>query len=480
MRKKIGLRILCIFATLAFVFNVHAGSVTVGFSGKDSVTVGQSIDVIVTVSDVDGLTDGVATVQGDISFDGNYLEYVKHEDVSSSLSVSYGTKTKRFVALGMGGEYVPHADRLLKLTLKAKKAGTTTIRVGNVIVGDTKAIMHSSNVQEKTIRIYDASNPSTPIPTNPSVPSNTSKQPINKAPSKKSSDATLSKLVVNNAKMTPVFSKDVTEYQVEVSKDVEKLQLDYVTSNKNAKVSVVGNEKLKDGEATIVKVIVTAEDGSKRTYTLTVTKSDEEVENKLERLDVEESTLKFDEDVFEYNLKVGGKVDKLTINAIPKKKDTKVEIIGNDKLETGNNAILIKLTDKNGYVNYYKINVKKTDGFTLFGMSLGKILFYLFFLFLLLLLIFLIILLVKRDKEEEESEETVRIRKDALEEIRSLDPESKREEENVDIYDDVVTKGELIDAIEERNPKKLKMLLKQEEANRLKEELKKEEEDKNI
>lgn len=475
MRKKIGLRLLCIFATLAFVFNVYAGSVTVGFSSKDSVTVNQNIDVIVTVADVDGLTDGVATVQGDISFDESYLEYVKHEDVSSSLSVSYGAKTKRFVALGMGGEYVAHADRLLKLTFKAKRAGTTTIKVGNVIVGDTKAIMHSSNVQEKTIRIVDASHPSTPIPINPS---NDIKAPVNKAPSKKSSDASLSKLVVNNAKMTPAFHSNVTEYQVEVSKDVEKLQLDYVTSNKNAKVSVVGNEKLKDGEATIVKVVVTAEDGSKKTYTLTVTKADEEVENKLERLDVEESTLKFDEDVFEYTLKVNGKVDKLTINAIPKKKDTKVEIIGNDKLETGNNAILIKLTDKNGYVNYYKINVKKTDGFTFLGMSLGKILFYLFFLFLLLLLIFLIFLLVKREKEEE-SEEMIQVRKDALEEIRNFEPQHNKEE-NVDIYDDIVTKDELIDAIEERNPKKLKMLLKQEEANRLKEELKKEEEDKNI
>ena len=44
-----------------------------------------------------------------------------------------------------------------------------------------------------------------------------------------------------------------------------------------------------------------------------------------------------------------------------------------------------------------------------------------------------------------------------------------------DLYDDTVTKEELISAIEERDPKKLKMLLTQEEVNRLKDELKKEE-----
>ena len=43
------------------------------------------------------------------------------------------------------------------------------------------------------------------------------------------------------------------------------------------------------------------------------------------------------------------------------------------------------------------------------------------------------------------------------------------------MYDDIVTKEEIIGAIEEKNAKKLKMLLTQEEANKLKEELKREE-----
>ena len=83
----------------------------------------------------------------------------------------------------------------------------------------------------------------------------------------------------------------------------------------------------------------------------------------------------------------------------------------------------------------------------------------------------------RKEEEEEEKKDTVKISKEVLEDIRDLKPHFKSERENVDIYDDVVTKDELIDAIEERNPKKLKMLLKQEEANRLKEELKRDEEE---
>jgi len=47
-----------------------------------------------------------------------------------------------------------------------------------------------------------------------------------------------------------------------------------------------------------------------------------------------------------------------------------------------------------------------------------------------------------------------------------------RNKETSDPYDEVVTKREIIEAIEEKDTKKLKMLLTQEEANKLKEELK--------
>ena len=492
MKKRIILGILSLVSFFAFTFNVEAGNVTLGFLGNDTVVVNNNLEIIVKASDINGLTQGMATAQGDISFDNNYLEFVKSEDVSNTLSVSYGTKTKRFVALGLSGEYIPSAENLLKLTFKAKQVGSTTLGINNVVIGDTKAIIHGSNVLPKTINIVNENNePSNPVSSN--KPSTSTNKP-SKAPSKpasntsKSSDASLTKLLINSSKMNPAFNKDVTTYEISVSKDINKLQIDYATSDSKAKVNIVGNNGLKDGQENIVEIIVTAEDGTTKTYTLKVTKTEEIIDNKLKSLDVKESRLTFDEDNFEYNLTVGSNVNKLTIDAIPKSKYSTVKIIGNNKLGKGNNLVLIKLTDKNGYTNFYKLNVKKESSFKIFGISVKYILYFVFLLLLLLLLFFvflLILVLLKRRKKKKKQdniakqelakEEVYVVKKDDLEKLKEPKSQFKPEEDNVDIYDDIVTKDELIDAIEERNPKKLKMLLAQEEANKLKEELMQEE-----
>lgn len=485
-KMKVVLKLIFVITIFAVVINVSAGSVTISLTGNDTVVVNNNIDVTVHVSDINGLTDGLATAQGDISFDGNYLEYIKHEDVSSNLSVSYGTKTNRFVALGLSGEYIPSSDNLLKITFKAKKVGETTISMNNVVIGDTKAIIHSSNVGTKTIKIIDASsNNSTPTaPSNPTTGSSSSSKGTSSSSSNssstssKSSDATLSKLIINNAKVTPNFNKETTNYYVVVSKDVDKLQLDYITTDKKATVKVEGNTQLKDDEVNIVKVVVTAENGTTKTYTLNVTKSNEESNNKLKELKIKEKDISsiFDEDKYEYNITIGSSIDKLTIDAIAKNKDSKVEILGNKNLAKGNNVILIKLTDKNGFSNYYRLNVKKEDKVTLFGIDIRYIIFGLLFLLLLLILIIILIKRRKKDDDEDDKDKRIYISKGDMEKIRSFKSSFKSEEENVDIYDDVVTKDEIIEAIEEKNPKKLKMLLAQEEANKLKEELIQEEE----
>ena len=282
-----------------------------------------------------------------------------------------------------------------------------------------------------------------------------------------SSDNTLESLVIANSKISPSFHKDTTTYNVVVPSDIKNLDIKYVTTDKNAKVSISGADNLKDNAVNVVTVTVTAEDGSVRKYTLNVTKSDEKTSNKLASLDIKEGKVDFDKDKYEYNIKVGSDIKKLTIDAIPESKDSKVEILGNDKLSKGNNVVLIKLTDKNGFSTYYRVNVKKSDKVTLFGIDVKYIIIG---LLILLFIIWLLLLLLKRKKEEEEEEEEpIKVQ------IVNDDDDDNSSEED-DLYDDIVTKDELINAIEEKNPKKLKMLLTQDKVNKLKEELKEEEE----
>lgn len=453
MKKKISLIIVIFILGLFININeVYAGTVKVNINGNSTVKVNNTIDVTIAVSDIVGFTDGLATAQGTLSFDNGYLEYQAYRKADSSpLSASYGTTTKKFVALGMSGEYIASSGDLITITFKAKQIGKTKISIGNLIVGDTKAIVHSATSLDKEIEIVGENsvitNPDNNDKGNNIKNTTTSKRTTSSSNvSNKSSNNNLDSLVINNSKVSPSFSPATTSYNVIVANGTTKLDLTYKTSDPKAKVEVVGNSEIKEGINNVVQVIVTAEDGTTKTYTLNVEVSPDKANNKLASLKIKESDLypKFDSDVNEYNIKLKKDIKELTIDAIAVDENSKVEIIDNKDLDKNNSVVLIKVTDKNGLSNYYKLKINSNKGAVkLFGFPINYILI---FLIILALLIFLLLLFFKRKKEDEEENED-------------------------DLYDDVVTKDELINAIEERDSKKLKMLLTQEEANRLKEEV---------
>ena len=481
--KKKSLIIIGIISILftGSVLDVRAGTVNFSIQGSNTVSVNNNIELTVRAADITGFNGGLATAQGDISYDNNYLEYVKYQDSSPSLTVSFGSTTKRFVALGMNGEAIKSSEDIITLTFRAKQVGSTTVGINNMVVGDVKAISHSANVSVKNITIVDekkednsndnndkkdtSSNKSNNSGSKKNNSSNSNKNNSNNSTaSNKSSNNLLDSLTINNAKMSPTFSKDVTSYSITVPKDVNKLDLDYKLSDSKASVKVVGNDNLKSNKNNVVEIIVTAEDGSTKTYTLNVSFSSGSSSNKLASLEVKESSLypKFDSDVNEYKIKLKKNVSKLTIDAIAKDKNSKVEIIDNKNLNKNNSVVLVKVTDKNGFSNYYKLKVDNTKKQTIFGIEISKIIWFL--LIMILILIFLIlIILIKRRKDDDDDEDN-----DNKQVVSNCDVN------NDDLYDDIVTKEEIIGAIEEKNAKKLKMLLTQEEANKLKEELKRE------
>ncbi len=480
--KKKSLIIIGIISILftGSVLDVRAGTVNFSIQGSNTVSVNNNIELTVRAADITGFNGGLATAQGDISYDNNYLEYVKYQDSSPSLTVSFGSTTKRFVALGMNGEAIKSSEDIITLTFRAKQVGSTTVGINNMVVGDVKAISHSANVSVKNITIVDekkednsndnndkkdtSSNKGNNSGSKKNNSSNSNKNNSNNSTAfNKSSNNLLDSLTINNAKMSPTFSKDVTSYSITVPKDVNKLDLDYKLSDSKASVKVVGNDNLKSNKNNVVEIIVTAEDGSTKTYTLNVSFSSDSSSNKLASLEVKESSLypKFDSDVNEYKIKLKKNVSKLTIDAIAKDKNSKVEIIDNKNLNKNNSVVLVKVTDKNGFSNYYKLKVDNTKKQTIFGIEISKIIWFLLIMILILIFLILIILIKRRKDDDNEDNDNKQV-------------VSNSDVNNDDLYDDIVTKEEIIGAIEEKNAKKLKMLLTQEEANKLKEELKRE------
>lgn len=332
----------------------------------------------------------------------------------------------------------------------------------------------------------------------------------------KSNDSYLKDIIISDGIISPTFDKNKTEYSITVPYEVTKLNLDYVKSNDKATVKVRGNSDFKVGEVNTVTIDVTAEDGSLRTYTINVTRSDKKSNNDLEDIIIEEGDLDpdFDPDKTEYTVDIPGDIDNINIKAITNNSKAKVQILGNDNLKEGKNKISIIVTDENGFSKIYTVYAYKKANKKLFNFSLIE---WLLLLGLLLAILFLIILLFKRRKKEEKEEKQTIIEfkpefnfsskngtdddiveeggvlnqysespvanntkeKEEIEEVKEV-KEVKVATPDVDVkydlYDDVVTKDELIDAIkmakETNDSSVLDMLLEQEELNRKKEDLK--------
>lgn len=341
----------------------------------------------------------------------------------------------------------------------------------------------------------------------------------------KSSENRLRSIFVANGTLTPAFNSDNTSYDIVIANDVNELDLTATPIDSKARVQIANNGDFKVGETKTVQVTVTAEDGSQKIYTINVKKSEIESNNKLSNITIDGAPLtpSFNPNTTVYTSQVGSGVKSIKINATPQNENAKVEYSvngsefksdGNLDLQDGNNVVIVKVTDENGFVQMYTVNIeKKSSTFELFGLKIPKWLGYVLLGLLLLIIGWLVFLVLKRRKKHEEKAiqatqaiPNIEIKpefnfgsknedNDTVEDGGVLNQASSGAKANTedhdkeyqvgydrpkeipyDPYDEIVTKEEIIDAINEKDPEKLKMLYKQEMLNREKEKLKEKEE----
>ena len=338
----------------------------------------------------------------------------------------------------------------------------------------------------------------------------------------KSSDNYLKSLTITSShEIKPSFNKNVTSYNITVPYEVDKLNLNAIPNDSKSKVEITGNENFKVGEVNTVEIKVTAEDGSVRIYSLNVTRSTTSSKTDLKDIIIDNADLspKFDPNNQEYTTKVDGKTDKLDIKADPADSSSKVEVIGNENLKEGHNTVLIKVTDKDGFIKYYSIDVEKAKKESKI-LGLSPVQFGIITGIISLLLLWILLLLFRKKKDDDDNNSSTKEPKPVTpiievkpefnfgsknssdddvvhgnfnqssdlskEEVKRLDTPKTYDadyEENIpyDPYDETVTKQEIIDAIHEatktKDPTKLKMLLQQDALNQKKKELKRKEEE---
>ena len=209
-----------------------------------------------------------------------------------------------------------------------------------------------------------------------STDSNTSKTDEAKETQAESSNANLSMLGIRPTEYDFTgFKVGTTSYDVTVPNDVEEVEVYATAQDSKSKISGLGTKKLTEG-LNDLSIVVTAEDGTEKIYTINVTResatsSGEEIKDSetassgegLSSLKIGDLELSptFSTNVYEYTAKYIGEGTELNVDAVATNTDYTVEITGNDNLQEGENIVTILVTDANGdNVATYQVTVNKS------------------------------------------------------------------------------------------------------------------------
>ena len=349
--KKIMLfLVMVLFFIITFNTKVNAASASISASSTN-VNVGDTVTITITI---------------------NGAAWNVH--VSGAVSADYAGNT-------------PDAENTTKTekkTFKASKAGTYKVTLSGDVTGseDTSAKKVSG---ELTITAKEKSNETTNNNQNSSGSSNNSA-----STSSKSNNANLSNLGIKPNDFKG-FKASKTSYDVTVPNDIEKVTVYATAQNKKATIKGNGTQKLKVGRNAL-NVVVTAEDGTTKTYTINVTREEakndtnetasnttedtsteknEETssEENTEQSDLKNLTIKglnltpaFSPDIYEYKVDVTGDVSSLDIETEGTNHNVSIDIVGNENLTEGENTItLLVYNEETKQNSTYQIIVNKTS-----------------------------------------------------------------------------------------------------------------------
>ncbi|HJJ14967.1 MAG TPA: cadherin-like beta sandwich domain-containing protein [Clostridiaceae bacterium] len=272
----------------------------------------------------------------------------------------------------------------------------------------------------------------------------------------KSSNANLSNLGMNPNDFTG-FSENKTSYDVTVPNNVTQVEIYATKKDSKASLTGTGIKKLQEGQNT-ANVIVTAEDGTTKTYTINIKRlSKNEKQDTTENLDAKSSSNSkdlelsnleiegvnlepsFESSTYKYEISIKGEQSNLDIKASTNNTSDKVEIIGNENLQNGQNIITILVTNsKSDEVATYQIYVNKNviDSNTVdneFGKTVKelKIKLWIFRALVVIVVLGIIMLLIikhkknKKEYDEEDDNTDNKYDKDILpKSLRNLDEDS--------------------------------------------------------
>ena len=292
----------------------------------------------------------------------NYTKKIRiasNDNTLSSLNITSGLLNPTFSSNITTYSATVNTDRItINATANNDKAkvegdiGTKKLNYGNNTF-KINVLSESQEIKTYTININRLNNENTT--TNNS--GNTNNQSNNV---QKSSNNYLKDIKLSYGNIT--LENNKFEYDLNIPYDIDSIDVNAITEDSNAKVEISGNNDLKVG-LNQIKILVTAEDNTTKTYIINVTRKEEGYtlsnNNYISKLTITGYNLNFNKDILKYNLKIK-KEKRLDINIELEDSKSNYKIIDNNNLKN-NSIIKIIVTAEDNTTRTYEIHIKNTD-----------------------------------------------------------------------------------------------------------------------
>ena len=233
--KKLYLLIFGIILSFICINNVDAATANISVSAsKSRVIVGDTVNITIRLSSSANIGSWDFNV-----IPSSNLTLIKRSDGYDGLKVADagGASTK---------------SKTYTFTFRAKSSGTGSVKI---------------SVNEIYEMTNDDSTPKMQVTTNSTSFTIMTQSQLEASYSKNNY---LSSLEVEGQKLNPVFDKEILEYNLELEYGTESINI--ITDTEDSKASVEGNGEIEVSQGlNVIKVVVTAENGSTREYIINAT-----------------------------------------------------------------------------------------------------------------------------------------------------------------------------------------------------------------
>jgi len=372
------------FTKLYSMAAIHSTDPTASTDSIVSITLVSTEEVDnynVSIKDSGGLSfQGISSNPGAI-INGSMVGYMSLTDKVSTLA------TYTFKTPSTPGRYIVKFDingtannSIVTVTGKENESSQAQNNDNNQ---SNEESSNQENTQQQSNEQEQAQSQETPVQQEPAPQTEEPQTPVE---TNKSSNANLSNLGIRPNDFKG-FKPGTLDYSVNVPNDVEKINVYATAQDKNAKiVSGTGSQNLNVGNNAI-KVVVKAEDGTEKTYTINVTREEKKEEeaqpanevaeetttenaeenqgkSDLVKLEIEgqKFTPSFSADVYEYKLNVSKDVESLNVITEGANENINIEVAGNKEIKEGENLITILVFNNETKQNStYQIIVNKAS-----------------------------------------------------------------------------------------------------------------------